>query len=219
MKINKLSARHVIFTHVMDEWDLHLHLIIGENRNYLIDTGLGSESVAFIDAYIKANNVEQELIIINTHYHWDHIWGNHFYPDATIISHKLCYEQIVAKWDEMYEQYGVDFQKGTVLKSLPNLTFTESLAFEDDHITLFFTPGHTIDGISVYDAQEGILNIGDNIGDDMEELLPNLEVSTDIFVQTLQNYVAIPGLQHCVSGHNVVVPPSILQQMLRMLEK
>ena len=39
--------------------------------------------------------VEQELqvpvrYVITTHYHADHAWGNHFFPGAIVIAHKLC---------------------------------------------------------------------------------------------------------------------------------
>ena len=50
MKIEKLATRSVIFTEELPEWDLNIHLIRGDKRNYLIDTGLGSAHMDYIKA-------------------------------------------------------------------------------------------------------------------------------------------------------------------------
>ena len=40
------------------------------------------------------------IIVINTHYHWDHIWENGVFKDR-LFFHKLCREIIDSKWDDM----------------------------------------------------------------------------------------------------------------------
>lgn len=74
MKIRKIKDRGVLFTHSNPGWDLNVYLIMGRKCNYIIDTGLGSLSIDPIKDYIKNDN--KKTIVINTHYHWDHVWGN-----------------------------------------------------------------------------------------------------------------------------------------------
>jgi len=51
MNIEKIGSRNIIFTYKLPEWNLNLHLILGNKYNYIIDTGLGSNSVAPIKEY------------------------------------------------------------------------------------------------------------------------------------------------------------------------
>ncbi|UCE08453.1 MAG: MBL fold metallo-hydrolase, partial [bacterium] len=32
--------------------------------------------------------------VINTHYHWDHAWGNQVFPEAVIVGHESCIAQL-----------------------------------------------------------------------------------------------------------------------------
>ena len=75
MKPIKISNRNIMFTQPMEKtYDLNLGLILGAKYNYIIDTGLGSGSVAPILEYIGSDT--KPIIVVNTHYHWDHVWGN-----------------------------------------------------------------------------------------------------------------------------------------------
>lgn len=190
-----------------------MHLIQGEKNNYLIDTGLGSGSIAPVQEYIK--NDPKPWIVINTHYHWDHIWGNGCFQDHTIISHTLCREIIQAKWESMIERSG-RYITGEAKLCLPNLVFEKELYFPEDKIRIIYTPGHTIDSISVLDEEEKVLNIGDNIGDNMEEILPSLDCETDLYRETLKKYREM-DFDTCVSGHNVVCGKEAIEKLLQSI--
>lgn len=99
MQIQKVKSRSVIFRDSPHpSWDLNIHLILGRKYNYIIDTGLGSGSVNYVKEYIKLDH--KPSIIINTHYHWDHIWGNSSFRGEMIIAHSSCREAIDAEWNE-----------------------------------------------------------------------------------------------------------------------
>ena len=41
--------------------------------------------------------------LIDTHSHWDHTWGNEEFPEATIIGHENCYEEMVdVEWNQKW---------------------------------------------------------------------------------------------------------------------
>ncbi|NLZ52066.1 MAG: MBL fold metallo-hydrolase, partial [Thermoanaerobacteraceae bacterium] len=158
VNIQKIKNRGLLFTfYNSTEWDLNIHLIIGKKNNFIIDTGLGSLSIDPIKKYIS--NDGKPIIVVNTHYHWDHIWGNAVFRDSMIISHRLCREIIEVKWDDMIQE-NKHYCYGDVEKYLPNLVFENELYFPEDKIRIIYTPGHTIDSISVIDEEEKVINVG-----------------------------------------------------------
>ncbi len=205
MEIKKISNRNIIFRYNLPEWDLNLHLILGDRYNYIIDTGLGSESVILIKEYL--GNSSKPIIIINTHYHWDHIWGNGYFKDNIIISHTLCRDIITQKWSEMLNK-NKSYVRGNVELCLPNLLFEESLYFPDDKIRIFYTPGHTPDCISIFDEQDKVLNAGDNIGDTMDKPVPSLKTEKEIYLKSLKKYKEL-NVNYCISGHNDILGKEI----------
>lgn len=210
MKIEKIKNRNIIFKYNVAEWDLNIHLILGKKYNYIIDTGLGSCSIAPVKEYLGDNH--NPIIVVNTHYHWDHIWGNHSFSDCTIISHNLCRELIEKKWDEMMAK-NKQFIKGDMQMCLPNLVFEDTFYFPDDKVRIIYTPGHTMDSISVLDEEEKVLNVSDNIGDSIDEILPSIESERDVYINTLLKYKNI-DFDTCVSGHNVILGKEIIDTIL-----
>ena len=213
MKIEKVGKRSIVFKYNLPDWNLHLHLILGERYNYVIDTGLGSESIAPVKEYLKNN--KKPVIVINTHYHWDHIWGNHCFKDDIIISHSLCREIVAKNWDEMLEK-NESYIRGNVEMCLPNLVFEEDLYFPDDKIRIFYTPGHTIDCISVFDEYDKVLNAGDNIGDTMQEIVPSLKTEKAIYMKSINKYKEL-NIDACISGHNDVLGKDVFDKIESIL--
>lgn len=214
MKIEKIKNRGFLFTYSnSSEWNLNVHLIMGERNNYIIDTGLGSLSIAPIKEYIKYDT--KPIIVINTHYHWDHIWGNSSLRDCIIISHKLCKEMIESNWEEMLQK-NKNYCKGEVEICLPNLVFGKELYFPEDKIRIIYTPGHTIDSISVLDEEEKVINVGDNIGDTVDEIIPSIYCEKDLYIDTLLKYREI-DFDTCISGHNVILGKEIIEEILSTL--
>ncbi len=215
MKIEKIKNRHVLFKFPVTDWDLNIHLIMGNKYNYLIDTGLGSLSVAPIQEYLKSDR--KPLIVINTHYHWDHVWGNHVFRDCPIISHTLCRQIILEKWEETLDK-NKRFCFGEVELCLPNLLFNDALYFPDDKIKVFHTPGHTADCISILDEEEKVLDVGDNIGDNLDEIVPNVDTEMQVYIDTVLKYQAM-DFDICVSGHNVVLEKGIFDRVLKEVQQ
>lgn len=211
MRVERIKNRGILFTYNNSpEWDLNVQLIIGEKYNYIIDTGLGSLSVIPIKEYIKHNN--KQIIVINTHYHWDHIWGNSTLRECIIISHKLCREIIKSKWEDMIEK-NRHYCDGEVEMCLPNLVFEKELYFPEDKIRIIYTPGHTIDSISVIDEEEKVINVGDNIGDTVDEIIPDIDCEKDQYIETLLKYKEM-DFDTCISGHNVVLGKEVIEEIL-----
>lgn len=63
-------------------------LITGEKRAMLVDSGMGIASMAALVAGLT----DLPIILVNTHYHFDHIGGNHEFTDIAI--HALGADQL-----------------------------------------------------------------------------------------------------------------------------
>ena len=166
MKITKITDRTTLFTVPESATSyVNLCLIMGKHHNFIIDTGVGESSVKAVLEYL--GDSKKPIVAIITHADWDHILGNSALADCTIASHTLCRERIDKEWDtETQEriQKNREYIDPIVHKCLPNLVFDSILHFPEDGITLFHTPAHTQDGISIYDSVDKALHTGDNFG-------------------------------------------------------
>lgn len=95
-----------------------------------------------------------------------------------------------------------------------NIFFEDMLYFPDDKIKIIYTPGHTIDCISVLDEEDRVINVGDNIGDTIDEIVPSIQTEKDVYINTLLRYKNI-DFDTCVSGHNAILGKEIFDTILK----
>ncbi len=215
MIIKKIKNRGVLFTYTTPSWwVLNIHLIMGEKYNYIIDTGFGPLSIDPIKEYIEKNN-SKPIIVINTHYHWDHIWGNNSLRDCIIISHKLCRDMITSTWEDNLHK-NKQYCCGEVKMYLPNLVFEKELYFPKDKIRIIYTPGHTIDSISVIDEEDKVINVGDNVGDTLDDIVPSIGCEESIYINTLLKYKDM-DFDTCITGHNIILGKEVIEEILNKL--
>ena len=216
MKPVKITDRNIMFTEPMGRYhDLNLGLILGVKSNYIIDTGLGSGSVAPILEYIGSDT--KPVIVINTHCHWDHVWGNWVFDKNLIISHTLCRELEDELWDDVIREYS-GYIDGEIHKCIPNMVFEGYLRFPDDGIGIFHTPGHSADCISVFDTIDRVLYAGDNIGDTEEDIVPWIDTDIETFRNLIEFYKKY-DFDYCISGHNKPQKKAVLSRMEYALEE
>ncbi len=123
-------------------------LFIDDEIRVLIDTSCGE---AHID-YLLAHNID---IIINSHFHEDHIMNNHKFPQAQIWAHELDAPAI--RSEEVFAQYygfskfneeqmGKLFFEWTGAKPSPvhrELSHGQILDLGKTKVQVIHTPGHT----------------------------------------------------------------------------
>ena len=204
MKPTKITGRNIMFTEPAPQWgcDLNIGLILGAEHNFIIDTGNGSGSVAPVLEYIGTDT--KPIVVINTHHDWDHAAGNWVFENSMIIAHKLCYELMDKHWDDMI-RWAVEHKcyfMGETRKCLPNLLFENTMQFPEDGIIIFHSPGHTVDGISVYDTVDKVLYTGDCFGvvDGVAQYWGAKEDAAGfrLMLETYKQY----DFEICVSGHS-----------------
>lgn len=186
MDIQSISRNAIAYVYdSIESYLTNVFLIEGRSKVFIIDTFCGSESMVSVLNTLNTNFQNKEIIVINTHFHWDHVWGNCSFRGKNIISHEICRELLDKQWETQVNK-NKRYIEGKVEKCLPGITFKEKIIFHDEGIELFYSPGHTVDSISIFDHNERILYVGDNLEK------PIIYVENDdisAYIKTLENYL------------------------------
>lgn len=185
MELKKIGSRGELFTFFDLGIPTNVYVIHGKNQIYIIDTYLGPDIMLEIKGYLEENYGTKPFVVINSHSHWDHVWGNSLFSSFLIIGHKKCKEYMQLEGMMKIERFS-EYRKGEIILTYPNLTFTDKIYFEEDEILIYHTPGHTEDAITVLDKRDKVLFAGDNL----ERPIPYL-MSKDLeqYIHTLQGYL------------------------------
>jgi hydroxyacylglutathione hydrolase len=137
-------------------------VLVKDRLPILIDTGFGSDAKETEQLIREAGVSPEELhVIVNTHYHSDHVGGNfHFQKNygVTIAAHRWDADLInscdpescSAEWlDQPVEPYRVDTADH------------DEIHTGSRTLKVLHTPGHTLGHISLYEPEEEILICGD----------------------------------------------------------
>lgn len=127
------------------------------NGNVLVDTGTGANK-EYLFSKLRENGVEPENIelIVNTHCHFDHVGGNHLFPNAKIAIHRL---------DALSLRNGDSFLTASETFGVDNIQSKVDIELEEGdkigNFEVIHTPGHTKGGICLWDGEN--LISGDTI--------------------------------------------------------
>lgn len=179
-------------------------VITGPKWAVVIDTLPVPEETIAMRSFIEEQLEVPVQYIINTHFHADHTWGNYFFPGATVISHELCRQMQILQGPaslEAAQHQNPIFKKVKLV--YPQLTFESgSLALRvgKKNLTLFPTPGHSQDGISILIEEDRVLFAAD-------AFLPIpyfLNGDIDVLIQTITSFNDL-GLENIVQGHGDII--------------
>ena len=107
--------------------------------------------------------------LINTHHHGDHIYGNHVFAEATIISHDYCRREAMEQGirdPDLMNTIFPEFDFRGIAITPADITFNNQLTLNMDGREirlLYFGPSHTTGDIIAYLPEEGIVFAGDFI--------------------------------------------------------
>ena len=106
--------------------------------------------------------------VFDTHYHWDHTWGNSVLVDAgvTVVCSRDCAEELLTKGKREWDRNPPDgeYSLKTYRMEQPGMAFGEFLAFDDGERRLELRrmgPAHTVGDAVAFLPREGILFTGD----------------------------------------------------------
>ena len=192
MKEEKISG-HIRLINDHDESTAYL--VTGTDKALLIDTANGRED---IHAFVR-ELTDLPLMVVNTHGHFDHVYGNIYFDrvyihprDLAVAEHYFTDPDFVA-WCKKLDRRPAEFsaiQEGDVI-DLGGIS-----------LEIYDTPGHTPGGIVLLDRKERILFTGDTIIEQtwmqMEDACP-----VPVLLASLDKVQKLRSLfDHILTGHS-----------------
>ncbi|SDM50808.1 Glyoxylase, beta-lactamase superfamily II [Fictibacillus solisalsi] len=201
-------------------------VLIKDQHSILIDTGFGSDA-KITEQLIKAEGVSPEelQLIVNTHYHSDHVGGNFYLQKnygVKIAGHKWDADLInacdpeacSAEWlDQPVEPYQVNLK----------LSDNDEIYTGNKTLKVVHTPGHTLGHISLYDPEEEIFFSGDLFHRNDVGWLNIFREGVSSIQRSLESIDRVSKLRirHAYSGHGPEIenPLSSIDTARKRLEK
>ena len=159
--------------------EVFCYLIKGKDKDLLVDTGMGV--IPITQALEKLRNSSKELIVVNTHWHFDHVGGNGNFEKILVPQNMDEIKGLLRGWShENLQRYGFfdGFHKDGDSTLPPNFDTANFFipgskniepVLEDRYVIdlgerivkVIETPGHTPGGISLFDKTNGLLFTSD----------------------------------------------------------
>lgn len=143
---------------------VNVAFIVTEAGVVLIDTGISRRYGEALRAAIGRVTARPIALVINTHHHPDHVFGNQAFADVPIASlagtRELLAAQGAAFADNMYRLLG-DWMRGTEVL-LPTQTLEPGVREIGGHrLRLLALRGHTGADLAIFDETTGVLFASD----------------------------------------------------------
>lgn len=136
------------------------YVVFNDNRECMIvDPGCyDATEEKILSDYIEQNNLKP-ILLVNTHCHIDHVFGNKFVSEKynlTPLIHPIE-EAMLEAVPRVAEMYGVNYTPSPK----PQILTEDTIHLGDEVFDVFFVPGHSPGHIALYHAHSGSLIVGD----------------------------------------------------------
>lgn len=182
------------------------YVVLTDRYVIICDTMLCPEDMQMVMQAIQPALIERELLIVNSHADWDHVWGNCYFSgewNPPIIAHSLCWARMLS--EEAREKLAAFKKRYTTFQQVeiapPTITFDQTLTIYGGDLTLnlFPAPGHQPDQIAAWIPELRLLLAFDAV----EYPLPTLADSASVpaMFATLARFLALqPARVLCSHG-------------------
>lgn len=203
--------------------DLNVGVVLGEDGVLIVDTrSTHREAAELIDDLGRLTRLPVRWVV-NTHWHWDHVFGNALFTDADIWGHELCIPAMETLGDRMKRDARHWMPPEThddvdaVEVVVPNRTFSESatVSIGREVDLTYHGLAHTNADIIIRIPDADVAFFGDMIE---EGAPPNFGDShPEIWPETLRNAAsAFPTTG--VPGHGDIVDEMFVLAQIEELE-
>jgi cyclase len=155
-------------------------LIVGKDYAIVVDTLTDGNMVENFIRKIKEVTHKPIRFVVNTHWHSDHIYTNHYFPEAMVICSSRTRKEIlrlnpieIETLSQVIPKTITTF-KGSKI-TIPDLTFDGTFTFYDGkrEIQLIdLGPGHSQSDVVVFLPEEKIVFTGDLVTPSLEGMIP-----------------------------------------------
>ena len=165
-------------------------LVVTATRAFVVDTLTRPQDMDPVLAALAERAPGRRRVVVNTHHHWDHVYGNAAFLTSDIVAQRSCPRLMEAQAQSISESVPRPPREGV---PLPTVTFGDRITYlgDDESVHLIHTPGHSQDSIVVYlDAARVLL-----AGDTLEWPLPTFTERDghEAWIRTLRQLKQLPA--------------------------
>jgi glyoxylase-like metal-dependent hydrolase (beta-lactamase superfamily II) len=203
--------------------EVDAYAVITERYVVICDTMLCPEDAAAMMQMVQRELPGRELLVVNSHADWDHVWGNRYFTGehaAPIIAH----EHSLARWqsDESRKELEDYQQRYPVFRSVtlvpPTITFQHGLTIHGGDLSIEFipAPGHHLDHIAAWIPQLWLLLAFDAA----ERPFPIIEdaAAVPLMFSTLESFIALKP-ERVLCSHGKTTGPELVKDNLAYLRE
>ncbi len=182
----------------------------------LIDTtGTPSQCRQILEAIADP---ARQLIVVNTHADWDHVWGNAAIGDrGPIVAHEAAASRLrsAEATETLQAQRTASERFAEVELAEPTVTFRDSLALHGGDLTLHLlhTPGHTDDHVAVWLPELRTCIAGDAAEDPIPEVTEPTARNLRLLCESLRRLHDLRP-EHVLPSHGETSSPELLRRNL-----
>jgi len=181
-------------------------LVVTVNRAFVVDTLTRPQDMDPVLAALADHATGRRRVVVSTHHHWDHVYGNAAFPTSDIVAQRNCPRLMEEQAQGISESIPAPPREGV---PLPTVTFGDRVTYlgEDETVHLIHTPGHSEDSLVVYlDAAQALL-----AGDTLEWPLPNFAQRDGyaVWIRTLRQLKQLP-VEVIVPSHGPVMGKELI---------
>jgi len=180
----------------------------------LFDTLAYPEETLQMKRFLEVRLGQEVRYVVNSHFHADHTLGTCLFPDATVVSHRLCRDLLDRRGRQgLQHTKRASDELREIELVLPQLVFDSGslmLYVGDKTLRLWHTPGHSPDSIVCLVEEDRILLAADT-------LMPVpyfVDGSYDDFLDSLQR-LQRERFENVVQGHGEVILRGEIDQKLK----
>jgi cyclase len=209
------SAVYAI-TQADGSWGLsNAGLVRGRNVVVLIDTCFTERRNLILRKMVTELAPIPPTVLINTHHHGDHVYGNGWFPEATIVSHESTRDRVLKLDSTISARRFADVEFGATRPVPAALTFRDTLQVHVDDMALdVFFPGvaHCAGNTAVLVRERSVLFAGDIL---LKNCTPSFSGGSALgYLPVLQQLRGL-GAERIVPGHGPVCDGSVIDETER----
>ncbi|NGN66637.1 MBL fold metallo-hydrolase [Streptomyces sp. A7024] len=183
----------------------------------LVDTAATESRALKLRDTVLASGAPQPTMVVNTHHHGDHTYGNSvFAPAAAVIGHRNCRAEVAANGKQLHLLWP-DNDFGEITVNPPNLTYDDTLTLHvgDTEVQLIH-PGvaHTTGDTIVWLPQQRVVFTGDLAFHGGSPFIPMGSLTGSLAALDLLRSL---GARTVVAGHGSVTDPGVFDATERYL--
>lgn len=205
-----------VFRRRYQSLDLNIGVVLGEDGVLLVDTRGTSREADELAAELKTLTDLPVRWVVNTHWHWDHTFGNSRFSSAEIWGHELCRAGLEQRADEMREsaiEWMGPRHRDEIIEAeilVPENTFAESASLEIGRLVVlrYHGFGHTDADILIDIPDADVVFMGDLVE---ESAPPAFGDSHPIDWPVTLEIASDDARGVVVPGHGEVVDPAFVR--------